>query len=122
MCGRQRRGARLGEQAPRGGLGLGRARERPAASDLAQLQAAAAGREVLLELIERLLDLVWLDGAGVGEIRRGHRLRRQEEQRLECADKLAHADILASRSDGAAGVIVISPNGSSWSQTASPCL
>ena len=132
LRGRQRRGARAGEQPAGGLLGVRVRGERVAATDLAQQDTAAAERvtqlaerlrHVVLGCLQRVRELVDRDG-----------LRRQEQQRLDQAREAGHDGTVrdtASRraaaatrraGTGASERTVISPNGSSCCHSASPRL
>src|SRR3954447_15324580 len=82
----------------------------------ARAQPAAAPRQPLAELAQSRHHVLDRGVARLRELAHRHRLGREEEQRLDDPRQLAHA----TRS--ATGAIVISPNGSSWLQVASPCL
>src|SRR5690606_37971492 len=106
-------------------LGVGRGRERPASGQLAQLDAALAGRVALQQLSQRRLDLLALDRAGLGQPSLVDGVRRQEQERLDGACQLAHAASAAATSGCrcfSGTVMTISLNGSSWIQVASPRL
>src|SRR5438067_2050290 len=107
---RQRRRARLGQQAA-GGLLRGRITgERPAPGDLTQDEPAVA----LAQFGERGLDLAGLNVTRLGQVLDRDGFVRQEEQGFDDASELGHARTGV--------VIVIGPNGTSCSHTASPCL
>ena len=94
-------------------------REREAAGDLAQDDAAVALGVVLAQAVERLDDLVLGLLAGLGEVVERHRVGRQEEQRLDDPREVLHAGLLAH---ALPALIVIGPKVSDCSQSASPAL
>ena len=85
--------------------------EREAAGHLPQHDAAEALGVVLAHPGERLDDLALAHLAGVREAVHRHRLRREEQQRLDRAHEVVHE-----------GTTVIGPNGTSCSHLASPAL
>ena len=109
-----------GQEPPGGGLGVRMGGQRVAAGDLAHHQAAALVVVVLAQVGHRLVDLVLLDLGGGGQVLQRDRLGREEEQGLDGALQGVHAT--RSPAGLARPSIVISPNGSGWSQVASPCL
>ena len=99
--------------------------ERPAARQLAQHEPAPVERDA--ERVQAGGDLVLLDAQGVGQLLDGHRVGREEQQRLQLALELHHATarrpaLRAPAAGGASARTVIGPNASSWSQSASPRL
>ncbi len=92
-------------------------RERPAAADLPQHDAAAVERQ--RQRVQARAHLVLLDAQRVGELLDRHRVGGEEEQRLELA--LDHATAAAIPPPDS-GRTVIGPNGSSCSHAASPRL
>ena len=112
LRGGQRRRARLGQQPPRGPLGLGMAAQRVAAGQLAHDEPAALEVIVLAQPLERGDDLVQLGAGGIRQRRRRHRVGAEEQQRLDRALQLGgHAVSLCAAE--ARPLIVISANGSS---------
>ena len=117
----QRRGARLGQQPARGPLGHRVGGQREAARHLAQHHPAKALGVVLAQPRDRLHDLALRDLGGLGQALGGHRLGREEQQRLDGAGQVVH-EATSTPAVAAAGTTVIGPNGTSCSQRASPAL
>ena len=92
--------------------------ERPAAGQLAQHDAAPA--EAVLELAQRLDDVLLLGLQRVGQLVDRHRVGREEEQRLDQPREPGHDASLSAAAWEA--LTMISPNGSSCSHSASPRL
>ena len=83
LGGRERGDARAAEQPPRGVLGGGVARERPAAAQLAQPDPATPGRVLLGEQREGGQHGALAGLGGLGQLLGAQRIARQEQQRLD---------------------------------------